>query len=125
MKTTLIISIILACSSFFTNSKLVENNIDKIKIGMTVEEVIGILDIKTSDLYIIQEPPLIYRGITATLNDSTEIGISFERTPANPDDISNEKGFEMVKDLKINGFAWKIKNGESKVIGEKPKFWNE
>lgn len=125
MKTTIQILFIFLLSYSCGNSNRVTNNFDKIELGMTVENVIKTLKIETSDLYIIQEPPLIYRGINATINDSTEIGISFERTPANPDDISKEKGLEILKDLRINGFAWKIKNGESKVIGEKPKFWNE
>ena len=91
---------------------------------MTVESVIKMLNTNTSDIHIIQEPPLIYRGIRATLNDTVEIGISFERTPANQDDISKEKGLEIVKPLKITGFVWKTTNGESTLIGDKPKFWN-
>ncbi len=92
---------------------------------MTVEKVIEKLNIENSELFIIQEPPLIYRGINATLKDSTEIGISFKRTPANHNDISKENGLEIVKKLKITGFAWKKKNGESGIIGEQPKFWIE
>jgi len=125
MKATIQIFIIFLISFSCGNSNRATNDLDKIKLGMTVENVIKALKIETSDLYLIQEPPLIYRGINAKINDSIEIGITFERTPANPDDISNEKGLEIVNDLKINGFAWKIKNGESKVIGEIPKLWNE
>ncbi|NOS92915.1 MAG: hypothetical protein HOP30_13405 [Cyclobacteriaceae bacterium] len=119
---------ILTLLIFFTScstSKSELNDINNIEIGMTVNEVIGQLKINDSDLYIIQEPPLIYRGINAVVHDSIEIGISFERTPANPNNISKKKGLEIVKNLKINGFAWKIKNGEGKVIGERPKFWTE
>ncbi|GET23294.1 hypothetical protein CLV93_103165 [Prolixibacter denitrificans] len=92
---------------------------------MTVENVIETLNIETSDLYIIQEPPLIYRGITATLDDSTEIAISFERTPANHHDISKEKALETIKKLKIDGFAWKEKNGNGGIKGNRPIFWVE
>lgn len=106
-----------------SKSKL--NKVEEVEIGMTVEEVVKILNIKNANLHIIQEPPLIYRGINATLTDSTKIAISFERTPANPKDISEKTGMKIVSKLKIKGFAWKKKNGESKIIGEHPKFWIE
>lgn len=101
------------------------NNLDEIQLGMTVEEVIGKLNLEKSELILIQEPPLIYRGISAILKDSTKVAISFERTSANPNDISKENGMKTVSQLKINGFAWKKKNGKSEMIGNRPKFWNE
>ncbi len=66
---------------------------------------------------------MIYRAITATLKDSTEIEISFKRTLANQKDMSIETGMKLLGKLKINGFAWKNKIGVSKIIGEHPKFW--
>lgn len=116
----IVLTLIYSCSS--SSSK---KEINEIELGMTVETVIEKLNIENSELFIIQEPPLIYRGINATLKDSTEISISFERIPANHNDISKEKGLEIVKKLKITGFAWKKKNGESGIIAEQPKFWIE
>jgi hypothetical protein len=119
------ILILLISLNSCLNSKNKMNKIEEVELGMTVEEVVKILNIKNTDLYIIQEPPLIYRGINATLTDSTDIAISFERTPANPKDISKKTGIKIVSKLKIKGFAWKKKNGESKIIGDHPKFWIE
>ena len=123
IKYQILILLISLNSCLTSKSKL--NKVEEVEIGMTVEEVVKILNIKNANLHIIQDPPLIYRGINTTLTDSTKIAISFERTPANPIDISEKTGMKIVSKLKIKGFAWKKKNGESKIIGEHPKFWIE
>ena len=117
-----ILILLISLNSCMTSNRGL-NSYENVELGMSVEEVVEILNISNKDLYIIQEPPLIYRAITATLKDSTEIGISFKRTLANPKDMSIETGMKLVGKLKINGFAWKNKNGVSKIIGEHPKFW--
>lgn len=115
----------LIALTIFYSCNSSKNVTDEIKLGMTVETVIKKLNIENSELHLIQEPPLIYRGIKATLKDSTLIEISFNRTPANYNDISKEKGLEIVSKLDIIGFAWKMKNGESGKIGKQTKFWIE
>jgi len=125
MKTKFHILTILIFVFSCSTTKEEMNKVKEIKLGMTVEKVLEILNIEDADLYIVDEPPLIYRGIHATLKDSTEIAVSFKRTPANLDDISKENSLKLVKKLRIDGFAWKKKNGESEIIGQRPKFWIE
>ena len=114
-----ILTTIFACS----NSKKDINDLNEIELGMSVEKVVEKLNLELNDLHIIQEPPLIFRGIHATLSDSTRIGISFERTYADPDNLSKDSIMKIIADLKIKGFAWKKANGEGKIIGTRPQFW--
>jgi hypothetical protein len=122
LQLVLISSLFISCT-LLNNENQQKNNLDEVYLGMTVESVLEKLDIDISQLSFVQEPPFIYRAITATLKDSTEIGISFERTLANIDDLSKETGLSIVSKLKINGFAWKNPKGESKILGNRPQFW--
>lgn len=85
-------------------------------MGLTIQEAVKKLEIDTSRAYVINEPPGIARGISATLGDTCEICLYVERT-AVMHDYRNR--YALIEGKKIIGLSWKKpKTKKGKVIGE-------
>jgi hypothetical protein len=114
-KTILFIGIIFFAVSVYSQYNNLHKIARQIK-GKTIAQVIDFFQLDSNDFNIVQEPPMIIRGIRAN-KDELQMLIYTERTsnPLNIDTTGNDwkimparDDYDLIKDSKVIGFSLKF-----------------